>query len=305
MNSLSANTLIESSKLNENFQGLSDGTFDEVQNSLETSRLLTMFDHVASGGIWTGDSYGVNRNASMTSLIAIIGGKYVTRASVSARTFTASKDTYVDLDNAGTLTYTEVSNNAASPSLAANSIRIAIIITGASTIADSGSINQGQQNKTLPIVSSVTLNSWDSLGNVICNRSSSSLRRKRVTLSGSGITTETIIGTISVPALPFRSTIRLKAVISIAAGAGAPVWGYYTRIRLTNTSGTELQKLNNSKTSANGIQDNSNHTHETEYQLSANTSQVFVCTLSGSQSVDVNSSYSSGLYFYAEIDRND
>ena len=153
MNTLSANTLIEAAKLQANFDDLASGVGDQASNSLELTRRLTIANHISSGGLITGDSYGVNRNASMTSIIAIINGKYVTRNSVSARTYTASKDTYVDIDSAGTLTYTEVSNNAASPALAADSIRIAIVITAAGSIASSANINQGSIVGVLPAAS--------------------------------------------------------------------------------------------------------------------------------------------------------
>jgi len=103
-----------------------------------------MYDFVASGLIWTGDSYGSTRVASMTAGVVYINGERVTVSAVTARTFTASKDTYVDVSSTGALSYTEVANNAASPSLAANSIRIAIIVTGASSIADANSINFGR-----------------------------------------------------------------------------------------------------------------------------------------------------------------
>ena len=141
--------------------------------SMETIRSETMFDYVASGGVWSGDAYASTRNASMTALTAYIGGRRGTVAAVTARAFTTSKDTYVDvLNTAGvfSLVYTEVTNNAASPALAANSIRIAIIVTGASNIAAVGSVNQGEENKVLPIASSVAYTTTDSLGNLICPR---------------------------------------------------------------------------------------------------------------------------------------
>lgn len=132
------------------------------------------FDYVASGLIWTGDSYGSTRNASMTSGVVYINGKRLTVTAVTARAFTASKDTYIDILDAGngtgTVVYTEAANNAASPALAANSVRIGIIITGASNILNVGSVNQGQIDKVLPIASSIAYTVTDSLGNLICPR---------------------------------------------------------------------------------------------------------------------------------------
>lgn len=133
-----------------------------------------LFDHVASGIVITGDSYGSNRNASMTAGIVYINGRRISISSVSARTYTASRDTYIDildnLDGTGTVVYTEVTNNNASPALASNSLRVGIVVTGASNIANVGSINQGEFNKLLPIASSIPYTFNDSLGNIICNR---------------------------------------------------------------------------------------------------------------------------------------
>lgn len=133
-------------------------------------KFFGLYDFVESGCVWSGDSYGSTRNGSMTAGFVWIGGVRVTVASVSAHAFTASKDTYIDVDNTGTLTYTEVTNNAASPALAANNLRLAIIVTAAGSIANSGSVNQGQETMVLPIASSIPYAVTDSLGNLICSR---------------------------------------------------------------------------------------------------------------------------------------
>jgi len=144
---------------------------DNVDPVLRASNMF--YDFVASGGVWTGDAYGSTRAASMTALVAYINGQRGTVSAVTARTFTASKDTYIDvLNTAGvfSLVYTEVTNNAASPALAANSIRLGIIVTDGTDIQNAGSVNQGQENKVLPIASSVPYAVTDSLGNLICPR---------------------------------------------------------------------------------------------------------------------------------------
>lgn len=136
----------------------------------------TGFDFISSGGRWSGDSYAVNRNASMTACVVYVNGRRISITAVAARTFTASKDTYVDVldngDGTGTLVYTEVANNAASPALAASSLRIAIIVTGATTIAAAASINMGEPTAVLPIASSIPYVHTDSLGNLIHPRDS-------------------------------------------------------------------------------------------------------------------------------------
>lgn len=142
--------------------------------SSDPLRTELFFDYIASGCVWSGDAYASTRNASMTSGVMYIGGRRLTASLVSARSFTASKDTYVDASDNGDgtvlITYTEVANNAASPALAANNVRIGVVVTGASNIANAGSINQGQTDKVLPIASSVPYQVTDSLGNLICPR---------------------------------------------------------------------------------------------------------------------------------------
>lgn len=142
--------------------------------SPRTRMTETFFDFVASGCVWSGDAYASTRLASMTSGVVYINGRRLTISAVVSRTFTASKDTYIDIldngDGTATIVYTEVANNAASPALAANSMRIGVIVTGASNIASAGSVNQGQENKVLPIASSIPYAVTDSLGNMICPR---------------------------------------------------------------------------------------------------------------------------------------
>lgn len=135
----------------------------------------SVFDYVISGGVWTADSAGSNKNASMSAISVYINSRTIAINAVTARTFTASKDTYIDvldnLDGTGTLVYTEVTNNFAnSPTLAPNSIRIAIIVTGATTIATAASINQGQEDRVLPISGTIPFAVVDTAGNLICPR---------------------------------------------------------------------------------------------------------------------------------------
>lgn len=118
-------------------------------------------DIIVSGCVWTADSAGVNRNASMTAGYVYIGGVRVTVAAVTARTFTASKDTYIDVTTAGVVTYAESTNGAAAQALTAGSIRLGYIITAAGSIAATTSIKQ---------------NGKDSLGNLMYNRSHQAAR---------------------------------------------------------------------------------------------------------------------------------
>lgn len=143
--------------------------------SLQTVSANTFFfDFVESGCLWTPDSAGVTLNASMTSGFVWVSGSRLSVQSVSARAFTASRDTYIDLsdngDGTASFTYTTVTNNAASPALSSGSIRIGIVVAGSSNIAAVASINQGQTTAVLPIASSIAYTVTDSLGNLICPR---------------------------------------------------------------------------------------------------------------------------------------
>lgn len=174
MNTFSPSTVAKSADVNQNFTDLSTGDADTTANSLRQHRTDDFFDHVISGGVWTPDSAGVNRNASMSAMVVGINGRRITISAVTSRNFTASKDVYVDvLDNAdgtGTLVYTDQTTNGASPSLASNSLRLAIVVVGASSIAAAASINQGQEDRVLPIASSIPYTVTDSIGNLICPR---------------------------------------------------------------------------------------------------------------------------------------
>lgn len=117
---------------------------------------------VKSGGmVWSGNSYGSNLLASMTAGVVYVNGRRISINSVTSRAFTASDDTYIDVldngDGTGTLVYSTVTNNSAAPALAANSIRIARINAGATSIAAASSVIQY---------------GLDSIGNFIYNISS-------------------------------------------------------------------------------------------------------------------------------------
>lgn len=156
---------------------IASGIITDTQMSTEvkpvTRATETFFDFVASGLVWSGDAYASTRNGSMTAGVIYQAGQRMTLSAVTAHSFTASKDTYIDvLNTAGvaSVVYTEVANNTASPALAASSVRIGIIVTGATNIAAATSVNQGQETMVLPIASSIAYSVTDSLGNLICPR---------------------------------------------------------------------------------------------------------------------------------------
>lgn len=204
---------------------------------------------VSSGLVWSGDAYASTRAASMTSGRIRVNTTFLAIAAVTARIFTASKDTYIDvldnLDGSGTLVYTEVTNNAASPALASNSTRIGIIVTGATTIAAAGSVNQGEETKVLPIASSVAYSVTDSLGNLICprdpNRKLLSQRQITTNFSTASTTVVQVTGLTCPVIIPAARKINLKFFVGQASNSSA---GFSTVGEVwdgTVGSGTRLQ----------------------------------------------------------------
>lgn len=96
-------------------------------------------DYVATGLVWSQSSGLIGQ---MTTGRAYVGGRLINKSYLT-HTFSASKDTYVDLpaasfpDNQDDLTYTEVANGATAPALAAGSIRLAKVVTNGSAITSS------------------------------------------------------------------------------------------------------------------------------------------------------------------------
>lgn len=150
------------------------------------TKIFAGYDYVVSGCQWTADAPASTRNASMSSGVVVIGGNPLTVAAVTARSFTASKDVYVDLKDNGDGTavpvYYDNTTNAASPSFATTTgtMRLAIVVVGATNIAANTSINQGSLTSLLPVVSSEYLRGCDTLGNPIHNTNPSQLTFGRV-----------------------------------------------------------------------------------------------------------------------------
>lgn len=287
LTTFTANTQIKSAEVNGNFTGLSDGTMDIDHNSLQVFRDEALFDFVNSGGVWTADSAGVNRNASMTALATTIDGWRSLIGAVTSRTFTASKDTYIDVLRTTTTTalvYTEVSNNAASPALASNSLRLGIIVTGATTIAAAGSINQGQHDIVLPIASSIPYAVTDSLGNLICPRDpNSKLLGYRQAISAQVINSVALTDvtalnvTVKVPA---NRKVKITALVYSLSGGGTGA----SQVRVKESS-TDVaigavwvgNTVNAFSTPAECLIDPSvgTHTYKTQVTLPSTTSQAY------------------------------
>lgn len=193
----------------------------------------TVFDHVASGCVITADAAGSTLKWSMSAGVVYIGGKRVVVSALVAQDVVASKDTYVDVDNAGVVTFTggnSVANNAASPALAANSVRLGIIVSGASSIAAAASINQGQEDRVLPIASSMPYMVTDSLGNLICPRDPARriLGYRRIAASVGPIGTSATDVDITGVAVPFIAPGNRKVRASLRGSGYSQTGGIGT-----------------------------------------------------------------------------
>ena len=184
------------------------------------------FDFIASGLVLTGTSYGGTLGWALTSGVVYINGRRLTVAAASGVVI-ASKDTYFDVldpgtGTVGTLVYTggnSVANNAASPALATDSIRVGIIQSGAN-IANIAAINQGQRNKILPIASSIPYTVTDSLGNLINPRDPTrrvlGYRRLTATVTTTSVTPVQALGLTCPVIVPNGASVMVNAFISRA-----------------------------------------------------------------------------------------
>jgi hypothetical protein len=139
----------------------------------------TISPFVQSGCIWAAVS---GLAGTMTGGIIYVGPSgsilRVVVNGVGSHTFTASQDTYIDIDYNGNITYSGVANGASSPNLTANSIRVAKIITSGSAITN---VLQGAWNGTVITSTSFGYCGFDSLGNSIYNVDPSATAVGRVT----------------------------------------------------------------------------------------------------------------------------
>lgn len=72
---------------------------------------------------------------TFSNITYYINGKRYKKSSIANKTYTASKDTYVDIDISGNVTYVEVANGATTGmTLTANSVRVAKVVTSGAAI---------------------------------------------------------------------------------------------------------------------------------------------------------------------------
>lgn len=205
------------------FSTITNGTIADKRTSPITgistaSSYFALYDFVESACVITADAVASTLAGSMTAGFVWLSGVRLTVTAVTARLYTASKDTYVDASNNGDgtalLTYTEVTNNAASPALTAGSLRLGIVVSGASSIAATTSINQGQESRILPIASSIAYSVTDSLGNLICPRDPNRkvLGYKQVVSNVTGLTNNAQVTGLTCPVIvPTGRKVKITA----------------------------------------------------------------------------------------------
>lgn len=111
-----------------NFVG---GVTSPIQTQIDNLHRIDDFDEVVISGLTAPTS--ANLTHTIISGVAFINNKRVF-TSDTPNTYTASRDTYVDLSGVGTFTFVEVANGADAPSLTANSIRLMIVETDGTAI---------------------------------------------------------------------------------------------------------------------------------------------------------------------------
>lgn len=181
----------------------------------------TFSNFIQSGCIW---SIGSGLQGSMTAGSVWINGVEYSVPSVANHSFTASVDTYIDYTVGTGITYTAVSNNAASPSLAANSVRIGIAVSSTSL----SSFNQGAILASAPVVNGSALAVSDSIGNKIypVNPNYGTIGYRQITSNFTSTSSSyTAVTGLSVPVIaPAYRTVRLlfqpQSVNANTAGDG-------------------------------------------------------------------------------------
>lgn len=174
----------------------------------------TISPFVQSGCIWSAAS---GLNGTMSSGIIYVGPSgSILRVSVPAVgsfTFTASKDTYVDIDYNGNVTYQAVSNGAAAPALTAHAVRVAKVVTNASTI------------------SSVTQFGSDGIGNIIYPTGPTSAKLIQNPYKFSVYRSAALTSSATPTRVPFDTkTVDTGNNVDIATNIGrftAPIAGFY------------------------------------------------------------------------------
>lgn len=104
-------------------------------NAIENQSKLLQTEDIIADFVVTGllPATSANLTSDISAGHAYVTGTRVNKA-VTSKTYTASKDTYVDVNSAGTYTFVEVALGAAAPAVTADSIRLAKVVTGVDNI---------------------------------------------------------------------------------------------------------------------------------------------------------------------------
>lgn len=259
---------------------------DAINPRLRAADSLSNF--VVSGCIW---SLVSGLQGTMSAGRVYVNGYRVTVSAVGSHNFTASVDTYVDVDNLGNITYVAVSNGAPSPALTANSLRLGVLVTNGSTITF---VNQGQLDITLtsfgPVISGIYLTGFDTNGNALWPQAN-----QKLIGYATGVTNQT--GIVSESFLSgFQSTITTNGRQKVKLSAQANVFSSTNgdigllRIKEGSTIIKEIRVALNNVTSVN--------TFGFQYLLPAAGTHAYTLTFArgtGSGTLIVENSASAGI----------
>jgi hypothetical protein len=124
-------TTVIMAPVDEWFEGLASGVL-----STDPLRASAIPNHVVSGGVITQSSGLIG---TFSNIVVHLAGRRYTSGAIANKTYTASKDTYVDVsglsDGSVVITYTEVTLAAASPALPAGSHRLGKVVTSGAAIS--------------------------------------------------------------------------------------------------------------------------------------------------------------------------
>ncbi len=141
---LTGSTVIMAS-VDEYFKGLADGTL-----STDPIRTALVSNFIVSGGVVAQNSGLIG---TFSDIVFYLNGQRYSATAIANKTYTASKDTYVDVTAASggavTVAYNEVANGAASPALAANYIRVAKVVTSGAAITSVVQYSTDSLGKTI------------------------------------------------------------------------------------------------------------------------------------------------------------
>jgi len=174
-----------------------------------------------AGGVWSTSSGLIG---SMTAGNVWYNGVRSVIPVVTSKTFTASKDTYVDFNPATSVfTYVLETNGAAQPAVTSGCVRVALIVTGASAIS---SIYQAAYWKAVPLV-------WQYLGSIQVTTNQSTSSNTFVEIPGM-----TIPVTIPNGATALRATLTGRDINGIEVYCNTAIFTGATSAALTAQIGS-------------------------------------------------------------------